>query len=86
MEQKANIQKDKGNVEFKNKNYREAIKFYTYAIAIFKSHVYYSNRSSCYLRVHEYHKAIEDGLAAIKLKPDFIKAYYKTGIAYKHTG
>ena len=85
MEQ-ANKFKALGNTEYKSKNYRGAIKYYTLAIKSCESHVFYSNRSSCYLSLHEYKNAIEDGLAAIRLNPEFTKAYYKTGKAYKHTG
>ena len=75
-----------GNEQYKNRNYRQAINYYTKAIACQEDHVFYSNRSSCYLALHEYKKAIQDGLKAISLKPDFVKAYYKTGKAYKRTG
>jgi hypothetical protein len=38
------ILKEKGNIEFKNKNYKEAIDLYTEALKIKETEILYSNR------------------------------------------
>jgi DnaJ family protein C protein 7 len=84
--QEAEKLKDLGNKEFQKKSYSKAIEYYTKAINIQKDKVYYSNRSSCYLGLKNYKKALDDGEMSIKLDPSFEKAYFKAGIAAKKLG
>ena len=78
--------KEMGNKEFKSRNYHKAIEFYTKAIAIKEDKFYYSNRSSCYLALKNYKKALEDGEMVIHLDPKFEKGYFKAGKAAKLMG
>lgn len=56
--------KELGNKAFSNKNYEEAIQFYTKAIENAEQgdeiHVYYSNRSATYFEQQNYKLALED--------------------------
>lgn len=56
---KATEFKNLGNEAFKNKNYEEAIKYFTQAIECNPNdHVFYSNRSGSYLNAGNYKKAL----------------------------
>lgn len=38
-----------------------------------------------YIKLKEFGKAIEDANTAIKIKPDYLKAYHRRGTAYSST-
>eukprot|EP00931_Biecheleriopsis_adriatica_P084718 TRINITY_DN586_c0_g2_i1.p1 TRINITY_DN586_c0_g2~~TRINITY_DN586_c0_g2_i1.p1 ORF type:complete len:585 (-),score=205.73 TRINITY_DN586_c0_g2_i1:132-1886(-) len=74
--------KAKGNTAFQAKDFKEAIKYFTEAIACDGSdHVFYSNRSACYASLEQYEKAYEDGKKCVELKPDWHKGYTRKGLA-----
>ncbi|KAL9189769.1 hypothetical protein ACHAXT_009444 [Thalassiosira profunda] len=74
----AEAKKELGNKAFAAKDYDEAIKHYTAAIAIdSKNCVYYSNRSACYGGKQEWASAAKDAKECIKVDPSFIKGYYR---------
>lgn len=74
--------KAKGNTEFQAKNYEEAIKHFTEAIAADPSdHVFFSNRSACFASLEKYDKALEDATQCVTLKPDWPKGYTRKGHA-----
>lgn len=57
--------KELGNKAFSNKNYEEAIQFYTKAIENAAEdddeiHIYYSNRSASFYEQQNYKQALED--------------------------
>ena len=57
-----------------DKNYEEAIKFYTEAINLNpKAAVYYANRSFAQLRIENYGYALEDASKAIENDRKYIK-------------
>lgn len=65
--EKANEFKALGNEAFKNKNYDDAIKYFTQAIENNPNdHVFYSNRSGSYLNNGDYDKALEDADQCVK--------------------
>ena len=49
----ANSYKDKGNTEFKNGNYTQAIDFYTRAIELKRDKTYYTNRATCFFNTNK---------------------------------
>ena len=53
--------KELGNKCLSNKQYDEAIDYYTAAIALKEDHVFYSNRSAAYLSKGDSEKALLDG-------------------------
>jgi len=61
MAEKAAEFKEKGNAAFAAKDWNLAIDFYTKAIqADATNHVFWSNRSACYINTGEYAKAKDD--------------------------
>jgi len=73
----------KGNESMKCKDFPDAIACYTRSLEhLATDPATYSNRALAYLKTKEYARALEDAEAAIKLKPDYIKAYHRRGKAY----
>jgi len=72
-----------GNKAFTNKNYDDAIRLYTEALALsdLNAHLLYSNRSAAFLFKGEHEKAIADAQKCLDLKPDWSKAYFRMGKA-----
>ncbi|XP_064470323.1 uncharacterized protein LOC135385077 [Ornithodoros turicata] len=70
--------KNSGNQKFKDKKYKEAYDLYTDAIRKTRySHLLYSNRAQCSLRLQRYQEAEMDARRTIILCPNFEKGYYK---------
>lgn len=77
--------KNRGNDNFKAKNFKAAIEDYSDAIRIREDEpTAYSNRAQCYLYMQQYFDALRDCDTAIKLNPSFTKAYYRRAIALKN--
>ncbi|GAB4824134.1 hypothetical protein N2152v2_011180 [Parachlorella kessleri] len=75
--------KEAGNAAFKQKDYKEAVKMYTQAVAGAESdHTLFSNRSAAYLALGLYEQALWDANKCTTLKPDWAKGYYRQGCAY----
>uniref|UniRef100_A0A8R7U4U8 Serine/threonine-protein kinase BSK1-like TPR repeats domain-containing protein n=1 Tax=Triticum urartu TaxID=4572 RepID=A0A8R7U4U8_TRIUA len=71
-----------GDVAVKRKNYRGASAFYSEAIELDPSDAtLYANRSLCYLQMTEAGKALRDANTCIKLRPEWLKGYYRKGAA-----
>jgi len=85
MEVEADKYKDQGNKLFTLVKYEEAAKCYTQAINILssgvKSAIYYSNRAFCYIKMENFGSAMVDAEIAMKEDPQYIKAYYRRGMA-----
>ncbi len=66
--------------------FREACEKYSECIAIdstsAKSAIYFSNRAFTSLKMENYMLAVEDANAAIKIMPNFAKAFYRRATAY----
>ncbi|CCW59905.1 unnamed protein product [Phytomonas sp. EM1] len=77
--------KAKGNEFFKAAKYKEAIEWYTKAIATNPNAEaagsLYSNRAACWQCLGEYDKAMEDSEQCIKMRPDWLKGYFRKGLA-----
>ena len=67
MQKIVDLEKDKGNDEFKSGNYKKAIKHYTEAIAADNSGnvSLYTNRALAYQKLGELNEALADAKAAI---------------------
>jgi len=74
--------KNQGNQHFKQKNWAEAIKYYTKSVEVDPNyHVSYSNRSQAYYQLGDYEKAKADGANCIRANPEFVKGYHRLGNA-----
>ncbi|KAI8144361.1 hypothetical protein BJV82DRAFT_607134 [Fennellomyces sp. T-0311] len=79
---KAEELKAAGNRKVSERNYPEAIKLYTEAIAINGAQaVYYANRAAAYSQQSDYDKAVSDSKKAIEIDPKYSKGYSRLGHA-----
>lgn len=79
---KADALKVEGNRAMAARQFDEAIKKYTDAIALDStSVVYLSNRAAAYSSASQHEKAVADAEKAIELDPNFSKAYSRLGLA-----
>jgi len=79
--------KEKGNEEFKKKNYEKAIEFYTYATEMDPTnHVFYTNRAMCYAAMNKWDKSLRDAEKSISIKKDWEKGHYRKGVALQNLG
>ncbi|KAF7419165.1 hypothetical protein HZH68_001818 [Vespula germanica] len=70
--------KELGNACVKEQKYEEAMFHYTHAITLDpRNYSLYSNRSFVFLKMQQYHFAMEDALMTIQLKPDWTKGYFR---------
>lgn len=77
--------KEKGNSCFRDKQYKDAISYYSKAIDIKPNDpIAFSNRAQCHLNLNSYYEAEDDCTSAIKLDSKFNKAYYRRATARKH--
>lgn len=82
MLKKAEELKKKGNDQLKKKDYDKAIDFYTQAIEIKPTAVFYSNRAQANIKKENFGLALNDANDAIKLNPQYLKGYYRRAVAY----
>lgn len=60
------------------KDYENAIKYYSEALELNPSNaIYYSNRSLAYLRTECYGYALADATKALEIDKNYIKGYYR---------
>lgn len=79
--------KDAGNKAYAEKDYDEAIRLYTEAIALDPAgHVYFSNRAAVHFAKGDHALAVEDARECLKRKPDFVKGYYRLALAQIEMG
>lgn len=63
---------------FSEKDYENAIKYYSDALELNPSNaIYYSNRSLAYLRTECYGYALADATKALEIDKNYIKGYYR---------
>ena len=79
--------KNQGNDQFKAKQYKGAVEFYTKGLAV-KCDVpsinssLYLNRAACNLELKNYRRCINDCKEGLKLDPKNVKAYYRMAKAF----
>ncbi|CAD2214084.1 stress-inducible protein STI1 [Angomonas deanei] len=82
--------KSKGNDAFKAKKYKEAIDWYTKAIEVDPNceaaGALYSNRAASWQGLNEFEKAAGDAECCIKVRPDWLKGYFRKGVALQSLG
>jgi len=84
---KAEELKATGNRKVSDRNYPEAIKFYSEAIKLNPNNaVYYANRAAAYSQQGDHEKAVEDSWKAAEVDPNYSKAYSRAGHAYFSLG
>lgn len=77
--------KDLGNEKFRNKQFEEAKKLYTEAIASKRDEpTAYLNRAACNINLKLFFDALEDCNAALKLDPKLFKGYYRRAVALRN--
>ncbi|XP_006811400.1 tetratricopeptide repeat protein 12-like, partial [Saccoglossus kowalevskii] len=80
---RATVIKDKGNLAFKNGDFKRAIELYSDAMDIIKDYSdLFTNRAQAYIKISEYDKAIEDCDFAMRIDEKCVKAYITKGRAY----
>ena len=73
----------KGNECMKSKDYNDAVLCYTRSLDLFPNEpASYCNRALAYLKLKEFTRVIEDANSALKLKPDYLKAFHRRAKAY----
>ncbi|KAK7206203.1 Metallo-dependent phosphatase-like protein [Myxozyma melibiosi] len=82
-QEKAAKIKDGANKILATGNYRLAVELYTQAIELDPTkEVYWANRAQANIKEESYGAAIADATEAIRINPDYIKAYYRRATAY----
>ena len=75
--------KQEGVKLFHAGKYEEAIAMFNSALELNPNdEVLYSNRSSCYLHLKDYKRAMEDAETCIRLKPKWERGYYRKGMVF----
>ncbi|XP_013784931.1 tetratricopeptide repeat protein 1-like [Limulus polyphemus] len=83
--------KNDGNEKFRNKQYLEAIKFYSKALQICplsftkERSTMYSNRAACRAKLEQNEEAIFDCTKALDLNPSYLKAILRRAQLHKTT-
>ncbi|CAM9999632.1 unnamed protein product, partial [Chrysoparadoxa australica] len=87
-DEEAEAFKLQGNKHFASKNYRQAVECYSEAISLAKcaQHVYYANRSACYIALGQFDEACEDATVCVELKPGYVKGHYRKAQALLEMG
>ncbi|KAG5465309.1 hypothetical protein CUR178_00008 [Leishmania enriettii] len=82
--------KTKGNDAFRLKKYEEAIEWYTKAIALDPdseaSGALYSNRAGSWQNLNNFARAAADSEQCIRVRPDWLKGYFRKGVALESMG
>ncbi|EEE57023.1 hypothetical protein OsJ_06799 [Oryza sativa Japonica Group] len=79
---KATELKSLGNKAVEKKDYLSATGFYSQAVDLYPDDAtLFSNRSLCWHHMGDGHKALLDAYECRKLRPDWLKAYYRQGAA-----
>lgn len=82
----ANDLRGKGASAFSNGEFEDAINFYTEAILLSPSPLFYAKRGQAFLKLNKPNAAIRDCDRALKLNPDNASAYKFRGRAYRLLG
>lgn len=74
--------KEAANKLFNSGATQEAIEAYTEALQLDEKNksynsILFSNRAACYMRLHDYTRALEDANRAVNCNPEYTKAYMR---------
>ncbi|PVU93641.1 hypothetical protein BB561_003136 [Smittium simulii] len=72
-----------GNKLFNNKQFDEAIEYYTGALRYCEDSVFYANRAACYEALKMHDQVIKDCSAALKINKTYAKALMRRAKAYE---
>jgi tetratricopeptide (TPR) repeat protein len=75
--------KEKGNEEYSKGDFKKAVQYYTKALKIEKSPIYYNNRATAYFKDNELKKSLSDALKCLEIDPNFWKAYHRIAIIHQ---
>ncbi|CAI5744666.1 unnamed protein product [Peronospora destructor] len=78
---RADALKVQGNEALAHFKFLVAVEFYTKAIELVPSAIFYANRAAAHVKSENYGSAIDDASAAIDLDSRYVKAYYRRGSA-----
>lgn len=81
--------KQRGNDQFDQRRFRDALHSYSNAIEQAAKNTpssYYTNRALCYIRLGKWDACLRDAASAFQLDPHLIKAHYYSGIALMEKG
>jgi len=80
--------KDLGNEKYKEGKYLDAVALYSKAIEVDgnKNPAYFGNRAAAWVMLNNHKQAIEDCAQAVKIQPDFVKAYLRAAKCYFQLG
>eukprot|EP01083_Nonionella_stella_P012860 36305_1 len=82
MAEQALEAKKRGNTHFSKQEFSEAVSEFSDAIKLDPSqHVFYSNRSACYVELGKFDDALNDAEKCIEIKSDWPKGYSRKGCA-----
>mmetsp|Transcript_7330 Transcript_7330/g.12315 ORF Transcript_7330/g.12315 Transcript_7330/m.12315 type:complete len:623 (+) Transcript_7330:67-1935(+) len=80
-------ERERGNGEFKNGNFANAVKCYTKCLGLKpKNYIAFSNRAMAYLKLKEHHKAETDCSCALRIAPDHVKSLLRRASARSQLG
>ncbi|KAI1710298.1 tetratricopeptide repeat domain-containing protein [Ditylenchus destructor] len=79
--ERANQLKEEANAHVKADEFSEALRKYNEALHLNQDPIYYCNRAAVYLHLEEFDHAIQDCRSALRLKPNYAKAYSRMGLA-----
>jgi tetratricopeptide (TPR) repeat protein len=71
-----------GRMHFENKDYSNALHYFSEAISIYPTATYYNDRACVYSAINKLDKAIEDCHQAIRMEPEESHFYVCRGIIY----
>jgi small glutamine-rich tetratricopeptide repeat-containing protein alpha len=82
---KAEDAKNLGNEAMKELSFPEALVHYTKAVELDgRNSVYFCNRAASYIKLEQYDLALRDTQIAIRLQPNYARAYGRMGVTYSN--
>lgn len=70
--------KAQGNEALAHFKFATAVEFYTKAIELVPTAIFYANRAAAHVKSESYGLAIDDASAAIELEPSYIKGRWRS--------
>ncbi|CAB11072.1 putative mitochondrial import receptor subunit tom70 [Schizosaccharomyces pombe] len=75
-----------GNKAYGQKEYANAIDYYTQAITCSHDPIFFSNRAACYAAIGDFEQVIKDTSEALSLDSSYVKALNRRSAAYEQLG